>query len=97
MIPRHPRFTRHYTLFPYPTVFRTYVDKNSDQDSQDFSGGALQGLVIDSDSYSDSTDFSGHVGSTLSLMDDAWVTNAYGNFTSNKSLGYSGSQYGSKS
>jgi len=74
-----------------------YVDKDSDSDDQDFSGGPMQGLVIDSDSYTNTTDLSGHVGGTLSLMDDKWVTNAYGNFTDNKSLGYSGSQYGSKS
>lgn len=74
-----------------------YTDKNTQTDDQDFSGGPLQGTVIDSAGESDTRDLSGGVTGTLSLLDGDWVSTAGLSYADNEVLGYSFGAYGSAS
>ncbi len=58
-----------------------YVDKSSDTDGFDFSGGPNQGLSIDDESYSDTIDWNLGAAAELGLMDGQWTTILSGSYT----------------
>ncbi|MBO9518791.1 MAG: TonB-dependent receptor [Porphyrobacter sp.] len=66
------------------------VDKATDTDGFDFSGGPLQGLAIDDDSYSDTRNVSGGVALTLEPV-DRWETVLSAAYSGDESTGGFGS------
>jgi len=75
-----------------------YVDKHSELDGFDFSGGPNQGLAIDDDSYADNRDWSGAVAVTLT-PGTGWKMIASVAFHEGESVGDGGATgaYGDKS
>jgi len=74
-----------------------YDDKHLETDDQDFSGGPLQGQVIDSDGFINRSDLTAGATGTLSLLDRKWVSTAAIAYTHNRSHGFSsGSDYGER-
>lgn len=74
-----------------------FVDKDTQTDGFDFSGGPLQGLAVDDDSYSNTQDWSG--GAALTLVPVArWETVFSATFSDDESVGGSGGAdtFGSK-
>jgi vitamin B12 transporter len=74
-----------------------YVDKHSELDGFDFSGGPSQGLAVDDDSYANTRDWSGGLAVTLTPT-DRWRTVASVAFHDGESVGGAGGidTYGDK-
>jgi len=75
-----------------------YLDRHSDLDGFDFSGGPEQGLAIDDDSYVNTEDWSGGLAVTMTPV-ERWQTAASVTFHKSESTGGAGGAdtYGDKS
>jgi vitamin B12 transporter len=67
-----------------------FVDKSSDTDGFDFSGGPDQGLSIDDDSTVDAEDRNYGASARLDLMDDRWTTILSGFYLETQQTGMAG-------
>jgi vitamin B12 transporter len=67
-----------------------FVDKNSDTDGFDFSGGPDQGLSVDDDSTSETQDRNYGASAQLDLLDDRWSTMLSGFYVETEQEGMAG-------
>lgn len=74
-----------------------YNDNDTELDDFDFSGGPLQGLVIDSDSRSEDKDLSAGLSANLSLLDGQSLSKFSVDYTDNETNAFFGSPSGNES
>ena len=73
------------------------ADARVETDDQDFSGGPLQGQIIDSNAFSQTTDLTAGLKGVWRLAGGASVTTLSGTFGQSDASGFSGGDYGSRS